>query len=97
MSVALPLLDIKGLKAGYREVEVLHGIDLSVPCSTSTSRYPACNPLMSRSGRATLICALPLIGRDRLQRPEDRSPPAREVHRPAAYRNSAPGCDRRSS
>jgi branched-chain amino acid transport system ATP-binding protein len=30
MSVALPLLDIKGLKAGYREVEVLHGIDLSV-------------------------------------------------------------------
>jgi branched-chain amino acid transport system ATP-binding protein len=30
MSVALPLLDIKGLNAGYGEVEVLHGIDLSV-------------------------------------------------------------------
>jgi len=30
MSVVLPLLEIKGLNAGYGEVEVLHGIDLSV-------------------------------------------------------------------
>jgi branched-chain amino acid transport system ATP-binding protein len=30
MSAALPLLDIRGLNAGYGEVEVLHGIDLSV-------------------------------------------------------------------
>ena len=30
MSAALPLLDIRGLSAGYGEAEVLHGIDLSV-------------------------------------------------------------------
>jgi branched-chain amino acid transport system ATP-binding protein len=30
MSAALPLLEIRGLSAGYGEVEVLHGIDLSV-------------------------------------------------------------------
>lgn len=30
MSAASPLLDIRGLSAGYSEAEVLHGIDLSV-------------------------------------------------------------------
>jgi branched-chain amino acid transport system ATP-binding protein len=30
MSAALPLLEIRGLSAGYGEAEVLHGIDLSV-------------------------------------------------------------------
>ncbi len=30
MSAAPPLLEIKGLNAGYGEIEVLHGIDLSV-------------------------------------------------------------------